>query len=189
MDSSAVEGLRIVPRFIDARAEAEMIRSIDAGEWSTELRRRVQHHGHRYDYKARRLASVGPPVPLPAWCRSLVRAVHDAGLTTLDFDQVIVNEYLPGQGIAAHVDCVPCFAEEIVSVSLGSACIMTFSQPALGLHHDVLLENGDLMLMRGDARFRWRHEIKARKTDRWNGAVLTRQRRISVTLRKIIEQE
>ncbi|WP_231289239.1 hypothetical protein [Rickettsia bellii] len=28
-------------------------------------------------------------------------------------DQVIINEYMPGQGIAPHTDCIPCFSDTI----------------------------------------------------------------------------
>lgn len=41
-------------------------------------------------------------------------------------DQAIINEYLPGQGIAAHVDCEPCFGDEIGVVSLLDSHPMEF---------------------------------------------------------------
>ena len=41
-------------------------------------------------------------------------------------DQLIVNEYQPGQGISAHIDCEPCFKNTIVTVSLGSVYEMDF---------------------------------------------------------------
>lgn len=34
-------------------------------------------------------------------------------------DQVIVNEYQPGQQIAPHIDCVPCFGSVVASLTLG----------------------------------------------------------------------
>lgn len=43
-------------------------------------------------------------------------------------DQLIINEYLPGQGIAPHIDCVPCFTETIVSISLGDEYPMRFTR-------------------------------------------------------------
>ena len=41
-------------------------------------------------------------------------------------DQLIVNDYAPGQGIPAHVDA-PLFTDTIISISLGSSCVMEFS--------------------------------------------------------------
>ena len=40
-------------------------------------------------------------------------------------DQVTVNEYLPGQGIAPHVDTHSAFEDGIASLSLGSSCVFT----------------------------------------------------------------
>lgn len=46
----------------------------------------------------------------------------------MTFDQLIINEYQPGQGINPHIDNVKLFAEPIVSLSLGSECIMEFDR-------------------------------------------------------------
>ena len=62
---------------------------------------RVQHYGWRYDYKARAITPDMHIVALP-------RQDWPRGYTSRTFDkvpeQVIVNEYLPGQGIALHTD-------------------------------------------------------------------------------------
>ena len=42
------------------------------------------------------------------------------------FDQLIVNEYQPGQGISPHIDNQTLFGDVVVSVSLSSNTIMTF---------------------------------------------------------------
>lgn len=44
----------------------------------------------------------------------------------IEFNQLIINEYLPGQGINPHVDNPTLFSSPIVSVSLGSECVMEF---------------------------------------------------------------
>ena len=41
---------------------------------------------------------------------------------------MIVNEYEPGQGISPHIDNVKLFDAVVVSVSLGSECVMQFTQ-------------------------------------------------------------
>lgn len=41
-------------------------------------------------------------------------------------DQIIVNEYTPGQGIAPHMDHSGSFDEWIVSISLISGVTMNF---------------------------------------------------------------
>ncbi|MGP4667719.1 alpha-ketoglutarate-dependent dioxygenase AlkB [Agrobacterium pusense] len=101
-------------------------------------------------------------------------------------DQVIANEYLPGQGISAHVDCVPCFDDMIVSISLLSACEMVFRDlHGPGTCGVVLHPRSGLLLM-GSGRYDWTHEIPARKSDIVNGVKTVRSRRISLTFRKVI---
>jgi len=43
-----------------------------------------------------------------------------------DFNQIIVNKYLPGQGIGPHTDHVKFFGDIIISLSLESGCEMIF---------------------------------------------------------------
>ena len=47
------------------------------------------------------------------------------------FEQAIVNEYEPGQGIAPHIDR-DCFGPVVATVSLGSAVNMDFCCDATG---------------------------------------------------------
>ena len=101
-------------------------------------------------------------------------------------DQVIANEYLPGQGISAHVDCVPCFDERIVSLSLLSQCEMVFQKKQSGEKLAVILEPRTALVMTGAARYQWTHEIPARKSDQVDGMKVERARRISRTFRKVV---
>lgn len=101
-------------------------------------------------------------------------------------DQVIVNEYQPGQGISAHVDCVPCFGPVVAAISLGSACVMDFTHPTDGKKAAVHLAPGSLCVMTGPARYDWRHSIAARKSDPGAGARIPRSRRVSVTFRTVL---
>ncbi|MBL8596335.1 MAG: alpha-ketoglutarate-dependent dioxygenase AlkB [Devosia sp.] len=106
------------------RKARELLAQIGALPWRDDLRRRVQHYGYRYDYKARRVTRDSYLGPLPEWLATLVGGLSADGIFEAVPDQVIVNEYLPGQGIAAHVDCEPCFGDMIASLSLGSGCTM-----------------------------------------------------------------
>ena len=187
MEDSLVKGLLVVKKFLTVRAQDDLMVAIDAGCWSTELERRVQHFGYRYDYKARRVSSLTVAMPLPQWGRSLVERILAADIASQNFDQLIVNEYLPGQGIAPHIDCIPCFDNEIVSISLGSSCVMRFSNQRPEQKVDVLLEPGDLLLIRDKARREWRHQINPRKRDQWKGRVIERERRVSLTFRKVLQ--
>lgn len=183
---SGIPGLSYLPDFIDEQTEAALIRTIDAQPWITELKRRVQHYGWRYDYKARAVTPESYLGSLPKWLLPYCDRLHNEGLFPQLPDQVIINEYQPGQGIAPHIDCVPCFAETIASLSLDSTCVMDFTHAKTQEAIPILLEPRSLTVLSGDARYRWQHAIPHRKTDRHNGQIFPRGRRLSLTFRKVV---
>ncbi|MDE3016594.1 MAG: alpha-ketoglutarate-dependent dioxygenase AlkB [Pseudomonadota bacterium] len=166
---AVVPGLTYIPEYIDRQQEADLIRIIDIQPWITELKRRVQHYGYRYDYKARSVTPESYLGPLPEWLVPYCDRLRADGHFPQAPDQVIVNEYQPGQGIAPHIDCVPCFTDTIASLSLGSTCVMEFTHTGTQQKIPVLLEPRSLVVLSGDARYRWQHAIPYRKTDRHQG--------------------
>lgn len=112
--------------------------------------------------------------------------MSDEGLADEVTNQTIVNEYRPGQGIAAHVDCVPCFGATILSLSLGSSCVVGFSRRTKGERVPLLVEPVSLLFMRGAARYAWRHGIPDMKTDIFEARAVTCDRKVSLTFRNII---
>lgn len=183
MSADLVPGLSYVPRYIDEAEEAELVAAIDASPWRHDLKRRVQHYGYRYDYRARAASESDYLGPLPDWLTPLCQRLVEEGYFQTAPDQVIVNEYQPGQGIAAHIDCVPCFGGTIASLSLGSPVVMEFTHAQTGERHDTTLEPGSLLCLSGPARTDWRHAIAARKTDMIAGVRVLRARRLSLTFR------
>ncbi len=175
-------GLSYLPLFIPSAVQQLLIDSIDAQNWSLELKRRVQHYGYRYDYKTRRVVSSMYAGPLPRFVDNLVRRLESVPAFGQIPDQLIVNEYQPGQGISAHVDCEPCFNNRIASVSLGSSCEMEFRHRYSALRFKLTLAAGSLLVLADEARYDWTHQIRPRLRD--NG--ILRQRRTSLTFRKVI---
>jgi alkylated DNA repair dioxygenase AlkB len=55
---------------------------------------------------------------LPEWAAYTAEALYNHGMTPRIPDQLIVNEYEPGQGISAHIDCGSCFDDTIAILSL-----------------------------------------------------------------------
>ncbi|WP_246665861.1 alpha-ketoglutarate-dependent dioxygenase AlkB [Agrobacterium sp. DE0009] len=104
-------------------------------------------------------------------------------------DQIIANEYFPGRGISAHVDCIPRFDDAIGSISLLSACEM-FSRSArtgtCAVLQPRVLQPRSGGLPTDSGRFDWTHEVSARKSDIVTGVRTVRSRRISLTFRKVI---
>lgn len=179
-------GAALTSAFISSVEEANFVRFLDGGVWNGELKRRVQHFGYRYDYKARTVTLAAYLGPLPDWLHELGSRLVSAGYFDDLPDQVISNEYLPGQGISAHVDCEPCFSDTIVSLSLLSQCEMVFREKASGEKLSIILEPRSVMVLKDAARYEWTHEIPARKSDVIAGNKVERTRRISLTFRKVI---
>tara|TARA_R110002020_G_scaffold27552_5_gene88813 strand:- start:1400 stop:1903 length:504 start_codon:yes stop_codon:yes gene_type:complete len=155
------------PTYIGEAEEASLMAHIDRAGWIEDLKRRVQHYGYRYDFRERRVTEGSYLGALPDWLLPIARRLVADGFFAAMPDQVIVNEYLPGQGIAPHVDCESCFGDTIASVSLGSTC---------------------LLLLQGEARYGWKHGIAARKTDVVDGVKRPRARRIPLTFRTVVIQ-
>lgn len=176
-------GASLTPDWITPAEEATLIAFLDAGAWSGELKRRVLHFGYRYDYRARVATPESRIGPLPEVLQGLAERLRADGFFLAVPDQVIANDYLPGQGISAHVDCEPCFGEVIASLSLLSGCEMRFAWFESGETRAVILPPRSLLVLAGPARRDWTHAIPARRSDVIDGLRVTRQRRVSLTFR------
>lgn len=179
-------GANYFENFFSDLEERSVTFHLDAGEWSNVLKRRVQHFGYRYDYRARTVTSDAYLGELPDWLAIFAERLVAEGYCKNLPDQVIANEYMPGQGISAHVDCVPCFDDTIISVSLLSACEMVFRKLDDAQVLSVLLRPRSGIVLKGASRYDWTHEIPARKSDIVDGIKVARGRRISLTFRKVI---
>jgi alkylated DNA repair dioxygenase AlkB len=176
-----IPGLTYLRDFVSEADEKALLADVDGRPWLSDLKRRVQHYGYKYDYKARGIDASMFVGPVPVTLLAPGKALADKGLVPNIPDQLIVNEYEPGQGILAHVDCVPCFEDGIATLSLGSAVTMDLVHKRTDRAVAVTLERRSVLVFCGEARFEWQHGIKQRKTD--DGAA--RSRRVSLTYRKV----
>jgi len=193
-------GLLYEPEFVDADEEDGLLHEIDSEDapWLSDLSRRVQHYGFKYDYRARRIVRSMHLGPLPGWLRDLADKVtgfveSNEGFESVEplqpFDQAIINEYEPGQGISAHVDCEPCFGPVVATLSLGSAVEMQFEHIRTGVRKPVHLEQRSLAVLTGETRYEWNHSISNRQSDpppNGRGQRMQRRRRVSITFRSVI---
>jgi len=181
-----INGLTYVKDFISKEEESTLIQIINAQEWLGDLKRRVQHYGWKYDYRARSLNHSMYLGLLPLWAQNLADRLVEKKLMEELPDQVIINEYKPGQGIANHVDCEPCFGDTIISLSLATPCIMNFINLDSKNKVEAILEPRSVVCIKGESRYLWSHGIPARLADDINGVRTNRQLRISMTFRKVI---
>lgn len=197
MQKTKISGLFIWTDYISEREEKQLLDLVDSQEWSTELTRRVQHFGARYCYKSKKLFRDVSPIPEDFMHLMLKYNLKRATFPTATFDslwevsnppfvpeQVIVNEYMPGQGIAPHVDSKDCFGETILSLSLGSQTTMTFENLQSKEKVSYLIPPCSLVIMEDEAREFWSHSIPARVFDDY----AKRSRRVSLTFREILNK-
>ncbi len=182
----ALTGLDYKEDYIDKREHDRLMELIDEQPWLNDLKRRVQHYGFKYDYKARRVARDMRIGKLPEWLEELAEKLWKDRHMPEIADQVIVNEYEQGQGISRHIDCEPCFQDTIVSLSLGWGCFMDFTNEDKTEKVSVWLAPRSIVVLSEEARYKWWHGIAARKSDMRNGRRVDRERRVSLTFRKVI---
>lgn len=60
-----ISGLTYISDFISVQEQDLLLSQIDQQSWLTDLKRRVQHYGYKYDYKARTVGNDAYLGPLP----------------------------------------------------------------------------------------------------------------------------
>jgi hypothetical protein len=156
-----VPGLRVVENFLSEELEAQLLESeicqASSSRWEELLSRRIQHYGLIFNYRTLMLdyATVIPPIPEIVQEKIISRVEEELGSfypdqqIPLKIQQMTVNEYDPGQGIANHigrsettililqllmimtpisVDTDACLGPDLAIVSLGSGVVMTFQE-------------------------------------------------------------
>ena len=189
-DVEAVPGLKFFEGFLTPEEESYCVKRVDAAEneWLNDLSRRVQHYGWRYDYKARTITPDMHVGALPDWLAKLAQRLYDeTGLFDSVPEQVIVNEYLPGQGIAMHIDHAG-FGPTVCTISLLDDWEMDFAERRKD-KVPALLQRGSCVLLTDSSRSIWQHGIAPRRTDPFDNKHRNRKRRLSLTFRTVLNRD
>jgi alkylated DNA repair dioxygenase AlkB len=139
----------------------------------------VQVYGYSYSHAKRAAYRTGE---IPPWATDLAVRLCNDGLLPKVPDQMVANDYRPGSGIFAHVDQA-VLGDIIASVSLGSTCVMRFSHGESERLEELLLKPRSVLVLSGEARWAWQHEIPARAVDTSQNEEKPRSRRVSLTFR------
>ncbi|XP_065427848.1 alpha-ketoglutarate-dependent dioxygenase alkB homolog 6 isoform X4 [Chrysemys picta bellii] len=156
------------------------------------------------------------PEKLPAWLQGYAEKISSLGAFGGKLaNHVLVNEYLPGQGIMPHEDG-PLYFPTVTTISLGSHTLLDFYHPvSRGQHADseqvpapqteeqrhflsLLLEPRSLLVLREDMYVRYLHGIRPATSDAITekvanvaacsaalGDELRRGTRVSLTIRHV----
>lgn len=201
-----VPGLEVHHDFVDPNEERELIAFLNGAskcKWRTDLTRRTMHFGGTYclmPSKANSLSTSKPEIlhapPMPQEMDWLIKRLVDANVfSSSQIPQYcIVNEYTGNLGISAHTENFQ-FAEPVVGLSLLSACPIRFHEltkpydgsvrsgkagkaAKTGKVVDVQMPGRSLLVMRGESRWKWQHEITRSTKGRGSG-----WKRVSLTFR------
>ena len=181
-----IPGLRYIAGFLSQDEQLGLIEQVDGEPWLSDLERRVQHYGWRYDYRAKSISVDMRIGPLPDWLQHVGQRLFDrTGLFESVPNQAIINEYQPGQGIAMHADR-HCFGPTVATVSVGDDWQMDFKPVGTRTGKtQILLERGSALVLTGDARDRWLHGIARRNSEPDALGRRPRRRRFSLTFRTV----
>jgi alkylated DNA repair dioxygenase AlkB len=176
------------PDFVNPRIAAEFVAELEASDqWvgvtASESARKVIQYGYAYNYTT----SDARPMKIAPIPEAYARLVASIGIS---FDQLIINRYLPGQGIAPHVDHRDHFGPIVACITLCSGAEVVFSRGPIGTTSEQTVkqyvEPGSLYMMTGDSRYLWRHRIDATKSDLVAGNRIRRGTRYSLTFRTMM---
>eukprot|EP00900_Chrysochromulina_parva_P009242 jgi/Chrpa1/18319/Chrysochromulina_OHIO_Genome00004172-RA len=169
---SVIEGLTLHHDFVTEDEESVMLKTIDAQPWDVTIRRRTQHYGRRFDYHKKTVGDDATPLPEDLRIPLVQRlcTAQPALVPWLNADasciQCTINEYVPGIGIASHVDTHSAFEDGIASLTLGGGCAFRLQRASDGADLSIWLPPRSLLILRGAARYQWKHSISGRKFDR-----------------------
>lgn len=198
------------PNFINEEEEKRLIESVYSApkpKWQQLSNRRLQNWGGLPHPKGMIAEAI------PDWLMQYVNKINALHLFgDKKANHVLVNEYLPGQGIMPHTDG-PLFYPVITTISLGSHTVLDFYErqgtdevnigdtPASSMEPrgkvvSVLIEPRSLLVVKDDLYHKHLHSISEQEADEVSksvinrnnhkiGDVLQRQTRISLTIRHV----
>ncbi|XP_057956199.1 uncharacterized protein LOC131149611 isoform X2 [Malania oleifera] len=187
-----------IPNFVTDSEQAQLLNNIyqaPTSKWKSLMNRRLQSWGGVVHAKG--LLSQD----LPPWITKITQRIYEeSGLFPAAINHVLVNEYLPNQGIMPHQDG-PAYFPVAAIISLGSPVVMDFTPHSrfrlrmhesensvepensdgrssgidkwLNFHHpfSVLLMPRSLMIFKDEAYSDYLHGIKDSDVQQCNEAV------------------
>ena len=182
-----VPGLTVLLDFIKPAEELVILDFLNDSSkcnWRTDLSRRTMHFGGTYclmpsksDTPSKTKPEIHQAPPMPEELEWLIQRMVDADVFPNNQrpQYCIVNEYTDNLGISAHTENFQ-FGEPVVGLSLLSACPIRFHEltkpfdgsvrsgkagkaEKTGRQMDVDMLGRSLLVMRGESRWKWQHEI------------------------------
>lgn len=185
-----VPGLYYYPNFFSSDLSKKLFQGLtESKKWNgvmgDEKSRQVIHYGYIYSYTSKS-EPLTKTDPIPEEYMALFSESSVSSLQGLPSgwqpNQLIINQYLPGQGIAGHIDHTAKFGPIVACGTLGGGVEIEFTRAGHETQR-VYVEPNSLYIMTGDSRYLWKHGITKRKSDVVKGKAIARTKRISLTFR------
>ena len=154
-------GLIWIQNFLThAEADAAVKNIPPTNIMKTKARNSTRRYGTQFPYEGGIIRG-----PVPEYLEALNRKIVENGLSTQTYQSISINEYLPGNSIAPHIDNRES-GETIAIITLMGSAEIRFELD--DIVYDLLLEPGSLIQMRGDSRWKWNHSIPAVREKRYS---------------------
>uniref|UniRef100_A0AC34F293 Fe2OG dioxygenase domain-containing protein n=1 Tax=Panagrolaimus sp. ES5 TaxID=591445 RepID=A0AC34F293_9BILA len=203
---SAPLTIRYIPNFIDTEMEEYLLWQVENApkpKWEFLKNRRLQNWGGIVGKK-----SLISDNSMPQWLTMMIDKIMELENGFPESNRpnhVLVNEYLPGQGIMAHTDG-PAFFPMVSTISLGSHTFLDLYEPINDKEAktksdryigSMFLQPRSLILIKDKAYKVCLHGIEERNTDKIHekifnrpsnlsiGTELKRSTRVSLTIRNV----
>ncbi|KAF6211994.1 hypothetical protein GE061_012512 [Apolygus lucorum] len=166
--------LYYVPNFISEEEEKFILDKVYAApkpKWVQLLNRRLQHWGGSPSKNGMIVE------PIPSWLQNFMDRINKLYIfedKNVQTNHVLINEYLPGQGIMPHEDG-PMFYPTIATINCGSSTVLRFEKKSSEANEDdslslpktaqVFLERRSLVIVKGHLYTNYLHSIEERNSD------------------------
>jgi|SRR5579872_4383500 len=181
----SIPGFSHYQGLLSSEDQLSLLAAIDQhGRWEFDSSRERQCHGYRYLYDDDMLEMVGDG-ELPDWLMNWARYIHERQWMSKIAQQVTIQKYMNNSYLGKHIDSRNCFGPELVTFSLVSACYEKLTNGRIRQQLVRALEPGDAVVLTGDARYIWKHEILKRKRMKRQSEA-PGWRRLSITFRTIV---
>lgn len=193
------ESVYYIKNFISEEEESEILKNVylvPKPKWTCLKNRRLQDWGG-VPHKNGMIQE-----DIPSWLVKYMNKVSDLNIFSTDkrANHVLINEYLPGQGIMPHLDGL-LFYPTIATISCGSHTVLEFLDSVnRNLICNILLERRSLVIVQYDMYKIYMHSIDEISEDKISdkcanlhycnsnisdGDILQRDTRISLTIRNV----
>ena len=142
-------------------------------QWLSEVHRTMLHFRFRYNAKSKEFEPFEPNPPIQAiGLQAFSACAQVLPSPFLCPNMWSVARYKPGSGLRSHVD-VPQLGPCVLDRSFGSGAEMVFEPRPLpgstlfAKRQKVFLQRRSLLLIFGEARDKWKHQIPAWTLTQW----------------------